>query len=400
MRLTVRFFLSVMLLFGFASLQLRAAGWQHASAAGDTEAATTVLSDLSASTQPKDVKAAMRFVANWQVAHAAGKWNQDWSYVPLYLGLLATSETLGDQKYYDVVLRQAEAFDWKLYHKRPLHADDEAMAQVYEALYRDHPQPIRLADARSTFDRLVAYNQGDVPPLLKRYPHRLLWWWSDALFMAPPGLAEMSTLTGDKSYVEAMDHQWSLTQQQLYDSSEHLFFRSKVYIHRRGASGQKIFWARGNAWVLAGLANVLAALPAGDHYRADYVHLFQQMAARIAQLQQPDGLWRTGLLDPEGYPQPEISASALFTYALAWGVNHGILSRRQYTTVIKAAWAGMVRHIYRNGRLGDIQPVGENPRNYPPTASYVFGVGAFLLAGRQVCLLDQGMRKERERSQR
>ena len=55
-----------------------------------------------------------------------------------------------------------------------------------------------------------------------------------------------------------------------------------------------------------------------DPARTKYVTQLNEMAARVAALQGPDGLRRAGMLDPSNYSEPEISGSALFTYALAW----------------------------------------------------------------------------------
>ncbi|MEI9956953.1 MAG: glycoside hydrolase family 88 protein [Ferruginibacter sp.] len=82
---------------------------------------------------------------------------------------------------------------------------------------------------------------------------------------------------------------------------------------------KKIFWGRGNGWVLAGLANLLKEMPADYAGRNFYVNLFKEIAGRILTLQQADGLWRTSLLDPEAYDGGEGSGSAFYCYALAWG---------------------------------------------------------------------------------
>jgi rhamnogalacturonyl hydrolase YesR len=108
------------------------------------------------------------------------------------------------------------------------------------------------------------------------------------------------------------------------------------------------------------------------------------MAARIASIQDKDGLWRSGLLDPEAYDLPEISGSAFFTYSLAWGINHGVLDRKTYEPVVKRSWAGMLTHIYADGRLGSIQPIDAQPGKFKPSASSVYGVGGFLLAGAEL----------------
>jgi len=52
--------------------------------------------------------------------------------------------------------------------------------------------------------------------------------------------------------------------------------------------------------------------------------------------------------------------------------------------VIAKAWDGMLKHIYADGRLGDIQQTGAEPMTYKPSASYTYGVGGFLLAGSEI----------------
>jgi rhamnogalacturonyl hydrolase YesR len=111
----------------------------------------------------------------------------------------------------------------------------------------------------------------------------------------------------------------------------------------------------------------------------------REMAVEVKALQDPQsGLWHSNLLDPADYTQPETSGSALITFALAWGVNHGVLDRATYMPVIAKAWRGLVGQIYADGRLGNIQQTGSAPAHYLPSSSYNYGVGGFLLAGAQV----------------
>ena len=81
---------------------------------------------------------------------------------------------------------------------------------------------------------------------------------------------------------------------------------------------------------MAGLARTLEYLPKDDPSRSMYETQLKQMAAAVAKIQGPDGLWRAGMLDPADYDQPEISGSALMTYGMAWGVNNGVLDKKVY----------------------------------------------------------------------
>jgi len=55
--------------------------------------------------------------------------------------------------------------------------------------------------------------------------------------------------------------EWDLTTAHLYDPAERLYFRDKTFLDRKEANGAKLFWGRGNGWVLAGLARTLAVMP-------------------------------------------------------------------------------------------------------------------------------------------
>jgi rhamnogalacturonyl hydrolase YesR len=170
----------------------------------------------------------------------------------------------------------------------------------------------------------------------------------------------------------------------LYSPSNHLFFRDKSFLDKHEANGRGIFWSRGNGWVFAGLARVLAVMPRDYPSRPKYIAQFKQMAEELAGLQGPDGLWRPGLLDAATYQLPENSGSAFFTYGFAYGINSGILRRAKYQPVVQKAWQGLLSHIYEDGRLGCIQPIGAAPGDFTAASSYVFGTGAFLLAGSEV----------------
>ena len=88
-------------------------------------------------------------------------------------------------------------------------------------------------------------------------------------------------------------------------AEEHLLYRDSRFIGKTGAHGEKIFWGRGNGWVLAGLANILRELRPGDPLREKYVNLFVELADRVASLQRPDGFWSTSLLAPPDVGHPK-----------------------------------------------------------------------------------------------
>ncbi len=346
----------------------------------DPDDAGPLAKDLSYKIAPAAVGKAMRKVADWQLARSQPYFDRIWTWSILYSGFMATSESLGDAKYRDAMLEMSTKFDWKLRSHLP-DADDQSIGQTYLEFYLSKKDPAMLAPTKSELDALLA-----APRVAKNPgPNRpIVWWWCDALFMGPTVWAQMYTATGDQKYLTYLNEEWAKTSDLLYDTKEHLYARDISYLTRKEANGQKMFWGRGNGWVMGGIARTLDYLPKNDPARPKYVTQLQEMAARVASLQGKDGLWRAGLLDQSHYDLPEISGSALMTYALAWGVNQGILDRKVYRPVIERAWAGMLHHVYADGRLGCIQQTGAEPAPFKATASYTYGVGAFLLAGSEI----------------
>jgi len=330
--------------------------------------------DVSGKLTHRDVRYAIRKVADWQLNRAEGDFDQDWTYAALYAGFMAVPDAAGGKHFRDAMLRMGKKFDWQP-GPRLAHADDAAIGQAYLDLYQRFHDPAMLTPIRERMDAVMQLPDDKAKPL---------WWWCDALFMAPPVLTKLSRITGDRKYLDYMDREWWITSNLLYDSNVHLFYRDATFLSKHEANGSGLFWSRGNGWVMAGLARVLTEMPSDYPSRAKYVNQFQQMASEIASIQGSDGLWRPGLLDPSAYPLPEDSGSAFFVYALAYGVNNGLLDRARYLPIIEKGWAGLVSHIYQDGRLGSIQPIGAAPGDYPATASYVFGTGAFFLAGSEV----------------
>ena len=90
--------------------------------------------------------------------------------------------------------------------------------------------------------------------------------------------AGLVAATGDERYLDFAVKNWWRTTDYLYDPGEHLYFRDSTYFDRREANGKKLFWSRGNGWVMAGLVRMLQLLPANHPSRARFQQLFQEMA--------------------------------------------------------------------------------------------------------------------------
>ncbi len=338
-----------------------------------------------------EIKKIMARVADWQIAnppkssydHAPDRWTMG----ALYVGMYPWSQIDGDDKYLNYLKAQSETNGWKLGPAQH-YADDHCVGALYLELYHKEKDPRMIAVLKAQFDEIIQKQPKKAKPA--DAPWQGPWSWCDALFMAPPVWAGLSAATGDLRYLDYMDKEWWSTSDHLYDKEEHLYFRDSNFFDKKEANGKKVFWGRGNGWVLAGLARVLQVMPQDYPTRAKYVSQFQEMAAKIASLQQADGLWRASLLDPQRYPVKETSASGFYCFGLAWGINQGLLDRATYLPRVTKAWNAMTDCVHPDGKLGNVQPIGADPQKVTADMTEVYGVGAFLLAGIEVLKLKHG----------
>ena len=340
----------------------------------------------------EEVKEKMKRVADWQIANpnkTAEHDDLDWTHAALYMGMLDWAEMAEkedkDDSYYKWLLRIGHRNFFQM-GKRMYHADFIAVGQPFIDLYKKYGDKNMIAPVMARANWVVDNVPETTLELDYGKPSTLdRWSWCDALFMAPPVYAKLYALTGNKKYLDFLNHEYKATYDYLFDKDEHLFYRDRRYFGKKEANGKKVFWGRGNGWVLGGLAEILQALPAGEPSREFYKDLFVTLATRVAQLQGKDGYWHASLLDPDSYPSPETSATGFIVYALAYGVNQGLLDKKATLPVIKKGWKALVDAVEPDGKLGYVQPIGADPRKVTREMTEVYGVGAFLLAGCQIC---------------
>jgi len=342
---------------------------------------------------PAAVLGVMERVADWQLAHPSPHSPTDWTQAAGDAGLMALAGTSGSPRFLDALLKMAEANAWKP-GPRLYDADDHCVGQTYAELYFRRHDPRMIAPLRERFDWILAHPKDDnlVFDPARNPDARDRWSWCDSLFMGPPAWIRLYVATGEKAYLDFMVEKWWKTSDFLYDKEEHLYFRDSTYFERREASGKKVFWSRGNGWVMGGLVRVLQYLPADHPARPRFVQQYREMADKILLCQQPDGLWHSSLLDPVSYPLKETSGSGFYCYALAWGINQGLLDRGKFKPAVVRAWRELVECVTPEGKLTHVQPIGADPRKYDENATEVYGVGAFLLAGSEVYRLLEGGR--------
>lgn len=348
--------------------------------------------------------AAVEYVASSQIAAMAAEplalstgsnltqMSSNWVAATFYVGASRLARVSDDRRTLRFLSSVADHYNYSVRGARSgktmLNADDIAIGDLYEELYARRGQEGVLMPLRQRLDWQVPY--------LARAEDTtaLVWWWADALYMAPPVFARMTAITGDPKYLNAADKEWRRTAARLWVEDEQLFLRDERFKdeNHRDADGDRIYWSRANGWVMGGLVRWLESVPADFAGRGLYVDLFQKMAGRIAGLQQEDGLWRASLLDPEAYPEAETSGSVFYVYALAWGINHGLLDRDTYLPHVLKGWAGLNRHVLANGLMGAAQKTGDQPVSTDPEDVGLYASGTYILAGLEVASLNDPVR--------
>ena len=346
---------------------------------------------FSGDIEPRAILRVMTAAADWQLAHPSSHDPWDWTQAAFYTGVMAFTRVTDDGKYVAAMRTMGEKNLWRP-GLRPGHADDYAVIATYAKLYQVDRDPKMLKPAIALFNFLAS----------RKYDEPLAWGnaietrelaWCDALFMGPPALAAMTAATNDKRYIDLANRLWWKTTEYLYDKEEHLYFRDSRYFEPREPNGKKVFWSRGNGWVIAGLVRVLEDMPEDYPDRPKYLTLYREMAAKVAAVQGIDGYWRASLLDPVSLPNPETSGTGFFVYAFAWGVNRGVLDRATFEPVVRRGWAAMARAVRADGMLGWVQRIGDKPGATSADTTEVYGVGALLLAGTEVHRLAGGTKK-------
>ncbi|MDR1716100.1 MAG: glycoside hydrolase family 88 protein [Prevotella sp.] len=258
-----------------------------------------------------------------------------------------------------------------------LFGDWQICFQVYTDLYNLNKDEKKIARAKEVMEYQISTPNNDY------------WWWADGLYMVMPVMTKLYKLTNNQLYLEKLYEYWQYANSIMYDEEEGIYFRDAKYVYpkHKTPNGKKDFWARGNGWVFAAFAKILQDLPKTDPHRDTYISYYQRMAKKLAELQLKEGYWSRSLMDPDYASGYETSGTAFFTYGYLWGINNGLLSKDEYAGTVEKAWEYLTTiALQENGKIGYVQPIGENAAQHKVDAETTadFGVGAFLLAASEM----------------
>lgn len=212
--------------------------------------------------------------------------------------------------------------------------------------------------------------------------------WLDDLFMSVPALA----LFADKSGIDK--HMDDAVSQVLLFSKR--MFNTQLGIYRHGwveGSGRapSFHWARANGWAFMAMAELLSVLPKDHPQYAEVLAYFQGHAAGLSSFQSDTGFWHQLLDRNDSYL--ETSATAIFTYGFAKGINEGWLDYRVYAPLTLLAWNAVASQVNENGQVSGTcvgTGMGFDPAFYYHRPINVFAAhsyGPVMLAGAEMISL-------------
>jgi unsaturated rhamnogalacturonyl hydrolase len=176
--------------------------------------------------------------------------------------------------------------------------------------------------------------------------------WVDDMFMGIPFLVQASLYAPDeKSRKEFLDDAASQTlafNTQVWDEE------AELYMHARYSNNpvKLPHWSRCNGWAIVTMSEVLLHLPEDHPRRAAILEQFRRHARSLARHQTPEGFW-LNVLDRKD-SRPEVSGTAIFTFAIARGVINGWLDAGEFTSVALNGWKALETQIESDGTVHNI----------------------------------------------
>ncbi|MDL2223969.1 glycoside hydrolase family 88 protein [Bacteroidales bacterium OttesenSCG-928-M06] len=405
-----------------------------------------MLGDKNALPDKKTViNEAVRVNNYWIGGHLSELGDNKWARSVYNMGNIDFYKVYPDPLYLERATQWAQSHSWGINGGSSTRdADNHTAGQTYIDLYLMDEEGKRDANKikgiKAALDYRITNNKTSDD-----------WWWIDAMLMAMPAYTRLGVVYNDTKYFDKMyalfanirdkivvntphTSMWpqnyrtkygagpiltkhsefdeNIQYEGLYSVEDHLWWRDWGFqpnvppkrdpnaeggawaadAPKLSPNGKKIYWSRGNGWVLAAMVRVLDLLPETDTHRDEYIAVFKQMSAVLKDCQREDGFWNMNLGDPDHFPGQETSGTALFTYGMAWGINNGLLDEETYYPVVAKGWNALCRYaVTTGGKLTKTQNVGEGPIDPNRLASNVdFGVGAFLLAASEVVKLAEG----------
>ena len=214
--------------------------------------------------------------------------------------------------------------------------------------------------------------------------------WLDDLYMSVPCLAQAGKLTGERRYYDDAAKQILQFADRMFVKEHGLFRHGWV----QGMDPHPVFhWARANGWAIMAMAELLDVLPEDHPDRSRILALFREHASGLMATQGHAGLWHQLLDRRESYE--ETSASAMFVFGMARGINRGWLDPLAFGPTVSLGWNAVARKVNDQGQVEGTcvgTGMGWDPMFYmyrPVHVLAAHGYGPMFLAGAEMIELQR-----------
>lgn len=329
-----------------------------------------------------------------------------------YSGMLLAADATGDARYRKYTQERLSGIAAVAAHaKKHLAADGSVPSVAHGMSLRSILKPRSLDDSGAMCAAMIkAHRAGagnDLRPWIDNYvqfvagtqfrlsdgtlarnrpmPESL---WLDDLYMSVPCLAQAGKLTGDGRYYDD-------AVKQILQFSERMFVKERgLFMHGwvQGMQPHPVFpWARANGWAIMAMVELLEVLPENHPARTRILDLYRAHAAALTAAQGHAGLWHQLLDRRESYE--ETSASAMFVFAIARGINRGWLDAKAFGPAVSLGWNAVTTKVNARGQVEGTcvgTGMGWDPMFYmyrPVHVLAAHGYGPVFLAGAEMIAL-------------
>ena len=275
----------------------------------------------------------------------------DYPKVCTWFGALRYAAATNDKK----LLRQLEERFFPLLGPRkesmqtPNHVDNSVFGIVPLKLYMLTGNELYYHIGIDFADRQWLVPANPRPENVDKYKaladRNLTWqtrFWIDDMYMITSVQSQAYAATKDVKYINRAAYEMTV----YLDSIQQ---PNGLFHHERTAP---FFWARGNGWMAAGMADLLTYLPENNPDRPRILQEYRKMMATLKSFRNSEGIWNQLINEPDAWT--ETSGSAMFTYAIITGVKKGWLDAKDYAPVARKAWLSLLTYLNEEGNLRDV----------------------------------------------
>ncbi|WP_285643484.1 glycoside hydrolase family 88 protein [Lentzea sp. NBRC 102530] len=286
------------------------------------------------------------------VDHGTDQAANNWSNAGFHVGNLARVRTTGISNHKTWPWVQANSYLLPIDPANPFAPDAQATGEPYLDVAFFHPEPEVLQPLRDNLRAQVADGENH-------------WTQPDALNMALPSFTRIALADNDKAMLD-------------YSFKSYQALKARTFNEFTGLWSLNV---QTNGWAVQGLAKAVLALPADHPYRAEYARTLARSLKTLKLLQRHDGFW--------GATGKDSAATAMITYAIAAGINAGVLDKATYLPQVRKGWQALLTAFDADGLLGWTAARNSwKPASAGDSAG--FAVGSFLVAGQQIVPLTPG----------